>query len=149
MKNSIIQDERIISQRRKIQSDAYQILLYCLFVSVLIQQFLLNAPFSQFAAELFCLAGMVIYVAVRYLITGIDVCNSAEQSKKRTLLNSLITGVISTGILAVLSGERSIGSLFLFLIVFSVCFFAMQTVMLFLNKKRQKQLDDIIDEQDK
>lgn len=53
MKKSKMNDERVVSQRRKIQSDAYQILVYCLLISVLIQQFIMNAPFEQFAVEFF------------------------------------------------------------------------------------------------
>ncbi len=148
MKNSRIQDERIITLRRKIQSDAYQILVYCLLVSVLIQQFFLKAPFSQFAAELLCLIGMVIYVVVRHLIIGVDVWNSTGQSAKRTIVNSLTTGVISTGMLAVLAGERSIGTLAIFLVVFSLCYFFIYTVILYFNNKRQRQIDKMLEEAD-
>ena len=45
MKSNIINDERIQSQKRKIQSDALQIVSFFLLISVAVQQFLLNAPF--------------------------------------------------------------------------------------------------------
>lgn len=54
MKNIKNQDERVISQRRKIQSDGFQFLIYALFLSVLIQQIFLQAPPSQYMAELLC-----------------------------------------------------------------------------------------------
>ena len=48
MKSNIINDERIQSQKRKIQSDALQIVSFFLLISVAVQQFLLNAPLTQF-----------------------------------------------------------------------------------------------------
>ncbi len=146
MKINEIQDERIISLRRKIQSDAYQILLFCLFFSIIIQQFLLNAPFSQFAAEFCCLIGIGIYTTIRHLITGIDIWNSTKQSNKKIMISSLTSGIISTGILTVLSGERNIQKLILFFVVFSVCYFIIQFLIIFLNKKRQKQINQMIND---
>ena len=47
MKNNQIQDERIILERRTIQSRAYAWLVIILLISVLVQQFFMNAPFEQ------------------------------------------------------------------------------------------------------
>ena len=147
MKINEIQDERIISLRRKIQSDAYQILICCLFFSIIIQQFLLNAPFSEFAVEFCCLIGIGIYTTIRHLITGIDIWDSSKQSNKKIMISSLTTGIISTGILTVLTGERSIGKLVLFFVIFSVCYFVIHSLIIFLNGKRQKQIDEMYNDE--
>jgi len=57
MKKQDMQDERVVAQRRKINSEAYGILMIVLLGSILVQQFLLNAPFKQYAVE-------VIYVTI-------------------------------------------------------------------------------------
>ena len=51
MKNQTIRDERVISQRRKVSSEADGILMFALLASILLQQFVMNAPFKQYAAE--------------------------------------------------------------------------------------------------
>lgn len=83
MKNNNIQDERILLQRRRIQSDAYQILIYCLLISIIIQQFILKVPFSQFAVEFFCITGMGLYMIIRHLTSGIDIWNSTQSNIKK------------------------------------------------------------------
>ena len=47
MRKAYIQDERIVLQRRKVGSDAFGILFYGLLASVLVQQFILLAPFPN------------------------------------------------------------------------------------------------------
>ena len=61
MKNIKNQDERVVNQRRKIQSDGYQLLVYALLISVVVQQFLLQTPPSQYMAEFLCLVGIGFY----------------------------------------------------------------------------------------
>lgn len=57
MKNNKIQDERILLERRKIQSEAYEWLVVGLMISIIVQQFFMNAPFAQYAVEFFALIG--------------------------------------------------------------------------------------------
>ena len=147
MKMNEIQDERIISLRRKIQSDAYQILIFCLFFSIIIQQFLMNAPFSEFAVELCCLIGIGIYTTIRHFISGIDIWDSSKQGNKKIMISSLTTGFISTGILIVLSGERTIWKLVLFFVIFSVCYYVIHSLIIFFSKKRQKQIDEMYNDE--
>lgn len=147
MKMNEIQDERIISLRRKIQSDAYQILIFCLFFSIIIQQFFMNAPFSEFAVELCCLIGIGIYTNIRHLISGIDIWDSSKQGNKKIMISSLTTGFISTGILIVLSGERTIWKLVLFFVIFSVCYYVIHSLIIFFSKKRQKQIDEMYNDE--
>lgn len=147
MKINEIQDERIISLRRKIQSDAYQILVVCLIFSIIIQQFLLKAPFSEFAVELCCLIGIGIYTTLRHLMSGIDIWDSSIQGNKKIMISSLTTGIISTGIFTVLTGERRLWKLTLFLVIFSVCYFVIHSLIIFLSKKRQKQIDEICNDE--
>lgn len=142
MKNSKINDERIVSQRRTIQSDAYQILVYCLLISILIQQFIMNAPFAQFAVEVFCLIGIGIYITIRHLSVGVDIWDSQRHTNKRLLINSIISGGISVSLLIFLAGERNVWSIILTFVSFTIVYFLVHLVLRNINKKRQRQIDD-------
>ncbi len=142
MKNDRIQDERIVLTRRKIQSDAYQVLVCILVISIIVQQFFLNAPFSQFAVEFFCLIGSGIYMTIRHLTAGIDIWSSKEKSSKSLLISILTSGVISVILLAFLSGEDNIENLVLFFVCFTVFSFIIHTLMRFINKKKQESIDN-------
>jgi hypothetical protein len=70
MKKVNIQDERIVYQKRKIGSDAFGIIYFGLIISILLQQFMFDAPFSQYAAEfvLFVVAAVYIIVSILWRI---------------------------------------------------------------------------------
>ncbi|WP_419886524.1 DUF6773 family protein [Paenibacillus sp. B-A-8] len=142
MKTSKVNDERIVSQRRKIQSDAYQILIYCLLISILIQQFIMNAPFAQFAVEFFCLIGIGIYITIRHLSVGVDIWDSRSHTNKKLLINSIISGGICVSLLIVLAGERNVRSIILTFVTFTMVYFLVHLVLRNINKKRQRQIDD-------
>ncbi|MEK4295199.1 MULTISPECIES: DUF6773 family protein [Paenibacillus] len=142
MKKSKMNDERVVSQRRKIQSDAYQILVYCLLISVLIQQFIMNAPFEQFAVEFFCLIGSGIYITIRHLSVGVDIWDSQRHTNKKLLINSIISGGICVSLLIVLAGERNVWSIILIFVSFIIVYFLTHLVLRNINKKRQQQIDD-------
>lgn len=54
MRKQVKEDERVLAQKRKIGNDAFQILLYGLIAVILIQAYLFNAPFSQYARNNLC-----------------------------------------------------------------------------------------------
>ena len=142
MKNNKMQDERIILARRKIQSDAYQFLVYILIISILVQQFFLNAPFSQFAVEFFCLIGCGLYMIIRHLTAGIDIWNSKLQNHKNLFISVVISGIVSVVLFAFFSGEDNLINLILFFVCFTVANFFMYTFMRLINNKKQKDIDD-------
>ncbi|WP_405176471.1 DUF6773 family protein [Paenibacillus sp. FSL H8-0261] len=148
MKKSKMNDERIVSQRRTIQSDAYQILVYCLLISVLIQQFIMNAPFEQFAVEFFCLIGSGIYITIRHLSVGVDIWDSQRNTNKKLLINSIISGGICVSLLIVLAGERNVWSIILIFVSFIIVYFLTHLVLRNINKKRQQQIDDELSSDD-
>lgn len=137
-----IRDERVVSLRRQIQSDAYSILISILVISILIQQFLLNAPFAQFAVEFICLIGMGIYVTIRYISVGVDVWNTDSTSNKKLIFNSLFSGIIITISLVVIAGERDIMNMVLIFIVSSVTLFIINFLRNSAIKKKLKRIDD-------
>ncbi|MEG2013360.1 MAG: DUF6773 family protein [Anaerovoracaceae bacterium] len=52
MEENKIQDERILSEKREVQSKGYEWIIYILTITIIVQQFFMRAPFSQFAIRL-------------------------------------------------------------------------------------------------
>ena len=94
MRKNIMQDERIIISKRKIQSDGFQIVWLVLLVSVLVQQYLFNAPFTQYAVEFFIFIAMSIYVLIANIVTGNDLFTSKRRGHITIMINSLVAGAI-------------------------------------------------------
>lgn len=155
------QDERVLTQRQKINSEAYGILMIILLASILIQQFFLDAPFEQYSVEVICFFGMSVYILARYMMLGLDLYGEGKRSQYIPLTNSLVTGIIATAIHGVLNYtgyaklyRDGIGYVFAAIAIFFISITASSFILLsflnYLNKKKQakiqKQLDE--DEQD-
>lgn len=145
MKNVKNQDERVLTQRRKIQSDGFQLLIYALLLSVLIQQIFLQAPLSQYMAELLCLVGAGFYNLIRNLNLGNNLFCDDKGSGKRLFKNALFSGVGSSILVAVLSGEKNIGNLLSSFLTFTVVFGGMTYLIYYLGKKKQDKIKRELD----
>lgn len=137
-----IKDERVVSQRREIQSDAYSILTYTLLISVVVQQFFLHAPFAQFAVEFFCVIGMGIYMTIRYVSIGDDRNNLNSRTIKNQLFNSLTSGVIIAVLLIVVAGMKDTITIGLIFIASTVTFFAGNLLLQNILKRKQLKIDN-------
>ena len=158
MKKQNPQDERIVMQRRKINSEANGILMMALLLSIIVQQFILNAPFEQYAVEFICFFGMSVYMIVRNMTLGLSIFGEGKRAKGITLLNSLTTGIVVTAINGVLNytqyakkyQEDGIGYFFAMLGITFISATAIVFLLLmcvnYLNKRKQakiqKRLDD-------
>ena len=98
MKKENMQDERILTQRRKINSEAYGILMIVLLVSIPVQQYLLNAPFKQYAVEVICFFGISFYMIIRHMMLGLNIYGETKRAKGIPLLSSIVTGIVVTSI---------------------------------------------------
>lgn len=143
-----ISDERIILQRMKIQSDAFTLLVYFLAISIVVQQFLLRAPFSEFAVEFFSLIGMGIYVSIRHLSIGVGFIDSRTTSLKKLIFNSLFSGFLSVVFFRILAGERNGIRLAVFFMAVAVLFFGSHVVFHGLLKKKNKEIDDELNDEE-
>lgn len=131
-------DERIVAQKRKIKSDAYQILMLCLLVAMLVKQYLLKAPPSVLALDLLCVIGIAIYVAIHNISLGIDLWH--VQSVKKLVLQSIGIGVVWIVLFSVLAGERDLFALGFGFVCFAATFVAFR---LFLSRKAGKKQEQI------
>lgn len=152
MKKEKIQDERVLLQKRKIESDAFQILFIGLFLSICIQSYIFNATFSQYAVEMICLIVISLYVIVRNVMVGNNIFDTHKVNQNIVIINSIIGGVIAVVINTTLNyikfkelyiNETS-DMLFASLITFlcaSVFTFVVLQVLYFINKKKQMKID--------
>ena len=159
MKKGNPQDERVVAQRRKIQSDGFGIVFFVLLVSMVVQSFFLNAPFEQYAVEFICFFGMSIYLLIRNIGLGNNLFGDGEHSKAMPILNSLVTGIIATAIHGVLSYirhaehyESNIGlfvaSLAIFFVSISISVFVLLSLLVYLSKKKQARIEKQLDEKE-
>lgn len=152
MKKGKIQDERVLSQKRKIGSDAYQILSLGLFLSVFVQSYIFNATFSQYAVEIILFIVVSLYVIARNIMVGNDIFDSDKVNQKFVIINSIICGVIVVLINTTLNyikfrelfinetSDMLLASLITFLCA-SVFTFGVLQVLYFINKKKQMKID--------
>lgn len=152
MKKGKIQDERVLSQKRKIGSDAYQILSLGLFLSVFVQSYIFNATFSQYAVEIILFIVVSLYVIARNIMVGNDIFDSDKVNQKFVIINSIICGVIVVLINTTLNyikfrelfinetSDMLLASLITFLCT-SVFTFGVLQVLYFINKKKQMKID--------
>lgn len=153
MKKVNIQDERIVFQKRKIGSDAFGIIYFGLIISILLQQFMFGAPFSQYAAEFVLFMVAAVYIVVRNIIVGNNLFGDSSNEQKMVIINSLVCGVtiaaITTTLNSVNFGLGKMGGLtgialtaFITFASGALASFIGFEFLYIINKKRQKQIDD-------
>ena len=158
MKKESFQDERVVIQRQKVQSEGFLIVFFILFISASVQSFVLNAPVEQYAVEMICFLGMSAYLLIRNIAFGNNLFddNNNESAKVKPLVYSLVVGVITTaihGVLNYLSNseyyENNIGlyiaGLVVFFISITVFIFAVMSFMLYINNKNQARIQKQLD----
>jgi len=160
MKREKIQDERLLAQKRKIGSDAFQILFYGLLLSVLIQQYMFNAPFSQYAVEVVLFLVTSIYVVIRNLMVGNDLFTSNKLGNKLVIINSVVCGLTVAVVNTTLNYLKyrdlfktdivntMLVALITFLSASFIAFVPLETLYI-INKKKQMQMEaKLKDEED-
>lgn len=159
MRNQKNQDERVLAQKRKIQSDAFVILFLGLLMSVLIQQFIFNAPVSQYIVEFIFFIFSSIYLLIRNIVDGNDIFSSNRSVQKIILMNSLVCGLTIT-IINTTFNYIKLGNLFITdftnTLLISLITFICSTIIAFLafkllyiaNMKRKKQIETKFNDED-
>ncbi|MDU7967694.1 MAG: DUF6773 family protein [Paeniclostridium sordellii] len=140
MKNVKDKDERVIAQRRKIQSDGFQLLIYALLLSVVVQQIFLHSSPNQYMAELLCLIGAGFYSLIRNLNLGNNVFGDDSDSNKSIFKKALLYGLGSVVFAALLTGEKNIGYLLSYFLTFTIVFCGMNYLFHYISKKSKIKL---------
>ncbi len=145
MKNIKNQDERVISQRRKIQSDGYQLLVYALLISVLVQQFFLQAPLSQYIVEFLCLVGIGFYNLICNMRIGNNLYGEDKDSGKKIIKNTLLGGIFYIVIFVILSGEKDTKSIITSYLTFIIGFGGINYLLYYFSKRKQDKIEKELD----
>lgn len=157
MRGNYVQDERVVAQKRKIGSEACNLLLFGLLLSVLVQQYVFNAPFSQYAVEFICFFGACGYILIRNILSGNHLFGTKKNSKRLIVVNSLVGGITISVITGVANyakyGEKfAEGTLLLTLAITfisgaGVMFLGLWVIHLF-NQKKQLKIEEELDEEE-
>lgn len=103
MKTKKIKDERVLQLNNKIQSEAYFVVLFLSVASVFIKFYVMDMPFSQYAAELGIIILSTAYIAVRSMLVGYDFLNTSRGGKVLT-----VSGVIALSLAtSIINGIRN------------------------------------------
>lgn len=160
MKKQNSQDERVIAQRRKINSEAYCILMIALLCSILVQQFLLDAPFEQYAVEFICFFGMSLYMIIRYMTLGLNIYGEGKRANAIPFVNSIVAGFVVTAINGVsnytqYAEQYKEDGMGYFIAVLAVTFisasvsaFVVLSSLNYFNKKKQARIQKQLDEKE-
>ncbi len=160
MKIKKIKDERILQLNNKIQSEAYFVVLFLLFVSIFIKFYVMDMSLSQYAVELGIIILSTVYITVRSVIVGYNFMNTSKGAniltvsgvlalslvisiingiRNYSLYNDKYTGIFDGHFIAVLVVT------FVSALVFISTIFA---ILYLLNKKGQQRIEKKLNEED-
>ena len=151
--NNNINDERILSERRRIQSRGYTYIIYALVTSIVIKMVFMDAGFEMYASELIILIGSGLYMIVANYLKGINIWSiNANDGTNRFSKNLIIAGVISIILNDNLKKYTGIEDSKMTAIVYSVSwitiFSIISIVMYYLNKRKQEKIDKQLDDEE-
>lgn len=152
MKNNRYEDERVKQQRLKIGNEALILLMIFLMVSVLYQQFLLDASFKEYRVEFIGWLGASLYILIRNIFAGNNIFTNLKS--KSLFIIPIICALSATAASFImnrdyhLSGENIVLSIVTLLITFvisGVGAFAATYIIKKLNEKQSKKLEEKYD----
>ena len=153
--NNNINDERILYERRRIQSIGYTYIIYALVLSIVIKMVFMDAGFEMYASELIILIGSGLYMIIANYLKGINIWSiNPNDGTNRYTKNFIIAGVISIILNDNLKKYIGIGiaDSKMTAIVYSVSwitiFSIISIVMYYLNKKKQEKIDKQLDDEE-
>ena len=151
--NTNINDERILSERRRIQSRGYTYIIYALVLSIVIKMVFMDAGFEMYVSELIILIGSGLYMIIANYLKGINIWSiNMNDGTNRYTKNLIIAGVISIILNDNLKKYTEIEDSKMTAIVYSVSwigvFSVISIVMYYLNKKKQEKIDMQLDDEE-
>ena len=151
--NNNINDERILSERRRIQSRGYTYIIYALVLSIVIKMVFMDAGFEMYASELIILIGSGLYMIVANYLKGINIWSiNANDGTNRFSKNLIIAGVISIilndNLKKYIGFEDSKLSAIVYTVSWTTVFSIISIVMYYLNKRKQEKIDKQLDDEE-
>lgn len=145
MKNKKVTDERVKKLNQKIESEAFRVLLYGLFLYVFIEKFALNAPPKVYEGESYLLLITSIYIVARRLMLGSDLFNG-QTGQKMLVLRSILCGFFTAiGYIIVNFNSFDISLCITTFVSSAITFFIVFEIMYFINNKKQQNINKKLD----
>lgn len=148
-------DERVISERRNIQSDLAQILLCVLLISVFVQQFIFKYELKAYIVELLCFIFSGFYILFRNIVKGIDIVKDSNIKMNVSVTSIVTTIVFGTQNYMTYKEKYTVIFDFHFLmgvLIFFISVTLMSTLMFcgikYLNDRKQKKINEKLDNED-
>lgn len=159
MKKEKLVDERVKSEQNKIKGEAFVILMIVLFISTIIQQYILGASFKQYAVEIISFTVVSFYVVIRNINAGVEIYGEKRKSRKILFLNIFITGIIVTIINGTFNyikyKEHYKENMVPFIVTLVITFVSatiftaiVLTFLKYINDKKQKSISKKLDNED-
>ena len=142
MKSLKDQDERILMQKRKVHSEAFQLLIYYLLIAIVVQKFIFNAPFYQIIVEFIGVVGAAFYVEIRNLLLGSDIYSTNSTTKKNIVKGSIISGCGCTIFLRIIAGITDMQILLILFLCTTVSCAGLSFLFYYLNRKKQDKIEE-------
>ncbi len=142
MKSLKNQDERILMQKRKVQSDAFQLLIYYLLIAIVVQKFIFNAPFYQIIVEFIGVVGAAFYVEIRNLLLGSDIYSTNTTTKKNIVKGSIISGCGCAIFLVIIAGITDMQILLVSSLCTTISCAGFSFLLYYLNRKKQDKIEE-------
>lgn len=151
--NNNMNDERVLSERRRIQSRGYTYIIYALVLSIVIKMVFMDAGFEMYASELIILIGSGLYMIVANYLKGINIWSiNANDGTNRFSKNLIIAGVISIilndNLKKYIGFEDSKLSAIVYTVSWTTVFSIISIVMYYLNKRKQEKIDKQLDDEE-
>lgn len=142
MSNLKNQDERTLLLKRKVQSDAFQLLSVYLLIAIVVQKFLFNAPFNQIAVEFIGVIVINIYVAISNILLGNNLYPTSSKTKKNIIIGAIISGLVCCIMLFILAGISDFITLASIFICTTIYFLVFSFLLYYLNRRKQKKIEE-------
>jgi len=87
-----IEDERIIAEKRRINSSAFGICFMALWGILLFRQFVLHQHISEYLDIFLLTMGLSVYITVNNVLKGLYLTYRSKKAKKRVIMAGALVG---------------------------------------------------------
>jgi hypothetical protein len=144
-----IEDERIVAEKRRINSSAFGICFLALWGILLFRQFVLQQQIAEYMDIFLLTVGISIYITVNNVFKGLYLTYRSKQARKKMVLIGALTGSVAFAIVQFtvmgygFTGPEDILKLIIPVIIFFVIWIMGQSALLNISEiKANQETDD-------
>lgn len=145
-----IEDERIISEKRRINSNAFSICLLLLWAILLYRQFVLQQNIKEYIDIFLLTIGISVYITINNVFKGLYLTYRNKKERKKAKFIGVIVGTVTFAIVqAFIAGYDFTNTKDVFTMIISIVIFFSTWLIAqnFLLNISEKKANDDIDEE--